>query len=400
MIKTAIILAPDDKGLQPIFGIPVVRRLSLLLDQIGFESIHIVGHVNSLIPIFSDLTTSPSFHQVEGPALLDQVVEKLALSKEETVLVLKANYVIDRYSLTQLMRAADNSNRYFMEAKGNNPLEGFYLVHSDDLVPLLRALWLPDRSTLQILNAAHRVCGVAGLPSVLDTGQKQVKIAEAALLSALACQTEADDSFLARHFDRRISRSISKRLVRTRVTPNQITLGGMTIGLLGALLLSRPGYWPQLIGSLLFLLCVVVDGVDGEIARLKLQESPFGHYLDVVTDNIVHIAIFVGIAFGLYHDTGNQNFLSALWFLIGGFGLCAISVYQCILKPGHEKIKNSSKIVRLMALLTNRDFAYLLVALALVHHLSWFLWGAAVGTYLFAAMLWTMNFQENRALSH
>ena len=249
-------------------------RLTLLLHQIGLESIHIVGHVNSLAPIFPDSIASPSFHQVEDPVLLGQVIERLVLSKEDAVLVLKANYVIDRKSLRWMIEAGNNSNRYFMQTEGSNPLEGLYLVHSDDLVPLLRALWLPDRTTLQIFNAAHRVCGVAGFPFVLDTGQKQVKIAEAELISALACQTEADDSFLARHFDRRISRSISKRLVHTRTTPNQITLGGMMIGLLGALLLSQPGYWPKLIGALLFLLCVVVDGVDGEVARLKLQESP------------------------------------------------------------------------------------------------------------------------------
>jgi phosphatidylserine synthase len=35
-------------------------------------------------------------------------------------------------------------------------------------------------------------------------------------------------------------------------------------------LLSRAGYWPKLVGSLLFLLCIIVDGVDGEIARLNL----------------------------------------------------------------------------------------------------------------------------------
>jgi ABC-type glucose/galactose transport system permease subunit len=37
--------------------------------------------------------------------------------------------------------------------------------------------------------------------------------------------------------------------------------------------------------------------------------------------------------------------------------------------------------------LMNRDFAYLLVLLALSGHLRWFFWGTAFGTYLFAILL-------------
>jgi len=171
------------------------------------------------------------------------------------------------------------------------------------------------------------------------------------------------------------------------------------IGLTGAFFLSLPGYWKHLFGSLLFLLCVVIDGVDGEVARLRLQETSFGHYLDVITDNIVHVAIFVGMALGLYHGTGDGRYIQALWFLLGGFGLCAVTVYFCILRLSPEVLKQSPKVMRLMALLTNRDFAYLIVVLALIHRLQWFLFGAAAGTYLFAAILWTLSLYQKRAIS-
>jgi hypothetical protein len=52
-----------------------------------------------------------------------------------------------------------------------------------------------------------------------------------------------------------------------------------------------------------------------------------------------------------------------------------------------------------MALLSNRDFAYSVVALALVQRLHWFLLGAALGTYLFAATLWVMSFYERRTVA-
>jgi len=209
-------------------------------------------------------------------------------------------------------------------------------------------------------------------------------------------QTHADDGFIARHFDRHISRRISSRVARTRMTPNGVTLVGMTIGLTAAFLLSLPGYRAHLLGSLLFVFCVIVDGVDGELARLKLQESRFGHYLDIITDNIVHFAIFVGIAFGLYHDTGNAWYLRILWIMLGGFGLCSLAVYLCILRFGEDQLKASPTAIRFMALLSNRDFAYLIALLAVVDRLNWFLIGSALGSYVFAAALCTISYRERR----
>ena len=150
----------------------------------------------------------------------------------------------------------------------------------------------------------------------------------------------------------------------------------------------------MLIGSLLFVICVIVDGVDGEVARLRLKESTFGHYLDIVTDNIVHAAIFAGIAFGLYHDTGNAGYLCFLWVLMGGFVLCIIAVYQCILRLDPDTLNRSPRTLRIMTLASNRDFAYLVFALAVIGRLNWFLMGAAVGSYVFAIALWIINFNE------
>ena len=48
----------------------------------------------------------------------------------------------------------------------------------------------------------------------------------------------------------------------------------------------------------MFLFSIIIDGVDGELARLTLTETSFGGMLDVVTDNIVHVAVFVGIFLG------------------------------------------------------------------------------------------------------
>jgi len=400
MVKTAIILAFDDEGMEPVFGIPTTRRLVLLLVRLGFSDIHLVGRVSSFIPILSDLVPQRSFHSTETEESLERSAQELGALSAERVMVLKANHVADRSSLAHFLKCSDGTAVYRMEVTAANGInDGLYLVDQRNFMPLMHALWSHGDLDSSLLDNIRLFRSINGLPCVIKRGAIDAGLAEERLIKALSAQTEADDGFIARHFDRRISQFISKRIAHTNITPNQITLAGMVIGLLGAFLLSRPGYWPKLIGSLLFVFCVIVDGVDGEVARLKLKESRFGHYLDIVTDNIVHVAIFAGIAFGLYHDTGNMGYLRSLWVLMGGFGLCLIAVYQCILRLDSDALNRSPKTLRIMALVTNRDFAYLVFGLAMIGRLNWFLLGAAIGSYLFATALWLISFSERRGQS-
>lgn len=398
MTKTAVILAPDKNGKQTIFGIPAVRRLVILAKRLGIADIHLFGAVDAFVPMLSDLIPPESFHPVGSPDVLGHAAESPGFAHGEKVLLLKAGHVTDGYSLARFLEAGKDKNAAvcFTQAEGGRGGDGFYLADPPHVFSILRFLWSPEEHEPAISQRIETLGGVTGLPYTMRGSSKDAEVAEAKLVSALSAQTKADDGFIARYFDRKISQFISKKVSHTHILPNQITLIGMTIGLIGALFLSMGGYWPQLVGALLFVSCVIVDGVDGEVARLKLKESTFGHYLDVVTDNIVHAAIFVGIAYGLYHNTGNEVYLKALWFLLGGFGFCIIAVYQCILRRSPDELARSPRIVRMMALLSNRDFAYLIAALAIFGRLDFFLIGSSIGSYLFAVALWAVSFQERR----
>ncbi|MFB3924497.1 MAG: CDP-alcohol phosphatidyltransferase family protein [Syntrophales bacterium] len=353
---TVAILAPDRKGMLRVFGIPAVRRLVLICRQLGFEKIHIIGEADAFRPILSDIVSPEGFHSADGPGLMKEILEVIGFP-DQKILLLKANCVVDRSILARFVKMRGGNGRLLIEARNHE----------------------------------------SGLPCVLDTEGKDEKRAEDMLMRAMAAQTEKDDGFLARHISRPASRFVSRKLALTPVTPNQITLVGGAIGLIGALLFSCTGYLPRLIGSLLFLFCVIMDGVDGEIARLKLQETSYGRHLDIITDNIVHVAVFFGIALGLYRGYGNPVYLLLLWLLLGGFALCGIAVHQCISKRGPDELHRSAKAIRIMALLSNRDFAYVLVVFAVIGRLQWFFAGAAVGTYLFATALWAVNYMEGAA---
>ena len=117
------------------------------------------------------------------------------------------------------------------------------------------------------------------------------------------------DGFFARHFDRKISGAISRQLLKTPVTPNQITIGVTLLGLWGGWLMAQEGVAVKIAGSLVFLLTSILDGCDGEVARAKQMMSKLGGWLDLLGDNVVHVAVFYGLGLGLWQDTGNPVYV-------------------------------------------------------------------------------------------
>jgi phosphatidylglycerophosphate synthase len=211
-------------------------------------------------------------------------------------------------------------------------------------------------------------------------------IAEKWLLSRLIKET---DGFMARHFDRKISLAISRRLARTSITPNAMTLISVGIGLSGApfFLSERPAL--QTVGALLFVLHSIVDGCDGELARLKLQESRLGGVLDFWGDNVVHIAVFASVAVGWSLSQG------ARWPLL--FGAAAVggtlasagfAYHQTMRGPKEGPLftnvtPSSATGSRIVNALARRDFIYVVLALSLFGKANWFLVLAAVGAPAF-----------------
>src|SRR5262249_22287103 len=94
---------------------------------------------------------------------------------------------------------------------------------------------------------------------------------------------------------RSLSIALSRRLVRTPVTPNHLTTLSLVVGLLGAALLTSADYWIALLAAILLWSSCILDGCDGEVARLKLLASTAGARFDQMTDNLVHLATFLAI---------------------------------------------------------------------------------------------------------
>jgi 1L-myo-inositol 1-phosphate cytidylyltransferase / CDP-L-myo-inositol myo-inositolphosphotransferase len=246
-----------------------------------------------------------------------------------------------------------------------------------------------DRLT-QRFGSAERV-PVQIDPMVVVTS-KDIRAAERRLLSALVKET---DGFMARHVDRPISLQVSRFLAPTAVTPNQITMISVVIGLCGApFFLSALWGW-QAVGALLFLVHSIVDGCDGELARLKFQESRYGGILDFWGDNIVHVFIFACMAVGWTLTS------AAMWPLllgaaatVGTLGSAAFIYWrQMHNKDGNDPLFTSVStspdhpLARLLDIASRRDFIYLVLILALLGNSHCILLLASLGTPTFFSLL-------------
>ena len=235
-------------------------------------------------------------------------------------------------------------------------------------------------------------------PMVVATPE-DIRIAERRLLRGLVKDT---DGFMARHFDRRISLQISRRLAPTAVKPTQISLLSSVIGLCGApFFLSA--LWPwQTVGALLFLLHSIVDGCDGELARLKFQESRYGGILDFWGDNVVHVAIFGCMAVGWALASGATW---PLWLgaaaIVGTLGSAGLVYWKQLRgKEGRGPLYTSvsdvgdGRLSRMLDAASRRDFVYGVPILALFGKSNWFLLLAAIGAPIFFFLLVVLALRE------
>ncbi len=142
------------------------------------------------------------------------------------------------------------------------------------------------------------------------------------------------DGPVSRYINRPLSIKLTRRLAPYPVTPNQISVVSTLIGLLGAssffgvgLIVDWSPLWIWILmglAGLLIQISSILDGVDGEIARLKLQASPYGAYADYILDRYVDGLTVMGMVYASYALTGSFAIILAGFIALLGLPLSSI----------------------------------------------------------------------------
>ncbi|MCP5464977.1 MAG: CDP-alcohol phosphatidyltransferase family protein [Deltaproteobacteria bacterium] len=131
--------------------------------------------------------------------------------------------------------------------------------------------------------------------------------------------------WITRSVNKRISFFLTRYLVRTNITPNQITWFCLFLGVVGCALLLSASWGSRVFGAFLIQMSSVLDGCDGEVARLKIISSNFGAWLDTVVDDVVNNLMFICLYLGYFWETKNIVILKAS--LLASFASFGISFF-------------------------------------------------------------------------
>lgn len=108
------------------------------------------------------------------------------------------------------------------------------------------------------------------------------------------------DGIVSRHLNRHVSIFISKRIANVDISPNAITMFTFVLGVAAMLAAARATYLWLLVGAALLQLNSILDGVDGELARVRFQGSKLGQWLDTVCDDLANTMFYGGVAYAAW----------------------------------------------------------------------------------------------------
>ena len=108
------------------------------------------------------------------------------------------------------------------------------------------------------------------------------------------------------YLNRWLAAPIVKLLLNTKVTPNQVTGVSLVVGVSGAILLLIKDLSP-LYSAMLIYLALILDCVDGQLARVRDQESLSGKIMDGLVDYLNMISYYIAMIFFTLQNTDKSS---------------------------------------------------------------------------------------------
>ncbi len=277
-----LIFASAPECLSHLCGISLVERLLRVLQRLGFaratvfaNSPEVAEHLSRPSWARAHLTLSFAELPDTGDVTVSEVME--ILGTHARVLMVRANFYYDARLLQSIARA--KATTILIDSSGATRISGAALISRE---------WLSQRDGGAAVRSALKIAVDSGEVAFLDAAQQPTyvtsmrrdlrpfffpssEMSDRVILDA--AQNGTLDLPALVHAP--IETALVSRLCRTAVTPNQVTLFTLMIGLATTFLFALGHLWP---GAILALIVGVLDGIDGKLARVKVETTELGSW--------------------------------------------------------------------------------------------------------------------------
>ena len=148
--------------------------------------------------------------------------------------------------------------------------------------------------------------------------------AEHELLSNLS--TKAADGWVSRYINRPLSsRLLTPLLLKLcpAITPNQVSVVSFVVAVFSSVCFFAG---EAIAGAVVMQLASILDGCDGEVARLKQLQSKMGDYFDAVLDRYADSLMFAGLSFYALSELGGREVAGLVWNPVAIFAVAVMAI--------------------------------------------------------------------------
>jgi|GEM_PF-2261271 len=311
VIQTALLFLEDKSNpggetpwpLIRIAGLPLVERHLLSLKKAGITQVYVMCGTTefaAIKPRLAGWTNDACFPIISLHSPDDPPIPCIP----ERVLVLDGRRVFHPKLLGESL-VREGTFAYILnnqESPGIGALSGIAPIMSLDLLRSLPRILLSEDALIQKMQTPE-----------------DRRSAEWMIFNSLIKDT---DGWFSRRLNRPVSLRISRYLIRYPIHPHVITFFTFLVGLASGWLAAQGSYLFIVMGSVLYQISSILDGVDGEVARGKFKTSRMGQWLDMVCDDLTNVFYLAGVTVGVYRICSSKLLL---WLSVTGIAIYIIT---------------------------------------------------------------------------
>ena len=209
------------------------------------------------------------------------------------LLLLRATDQVVAEPLVAALRPDEPGLRHAVDPAAEDTYAGAWVADAGDAAALL------DRLAADLAGGDRPDGALAGEPIAIERRARFVVADRASVRAADAWQFELVDKPLdapiTRYFYRPLARPLTRLFLRSPLSPNAISVLSIVLSLVGCAIASAAAPSTHALGLALLVAGGIVDCNDGEVARLRLETSRAGAWLDAMGDDAARLALLLGL---------------------------------------------------------------------------------------------------------